>query len=109
MRSATKQKCSRKQTPAVNEESTREYIVTNETTASDSDAEEETYEIVRAPTLIVISSDEVEDVMRGEIDITEEDSQRLGDGYTEYTRRVTMTMKIYDDWITHAHDLLNNM
>ncbi|CAD7001243.1 unnamed protein product, partial [Ceratitis capitata] len=79
------------------ETSTVEFIIHTGETTSDSDSDGETFGMVRAPTPIVISSDEEEEIRRGEIDITEENSQRPGDGYTEYTRRVTMTMKIFDD------------
>ncbi|XP_012158259.1 uncharacterized protein LOC105664981 [Ceratitis capitata] len=57
---------------------------------------------MRAPTLLVISSDEEEEVRSGEIDITEINSQRSGHGYTEYTRRVTMTMRIFNDRTTNT-------
>uniref|UniRef100_W8BFL6 Uncharacterized protein n=1 Tax=Ceratitis capitata TaxID=7213 RepID=W8BFL6_CERCA len=76
------------------ETSTVEFIIHTGETTSDSDSDGETFGMVRAPTPIVISSDEEEEIRRGEIDITEENSQRPGDGYTEYTHRVTMTMKI---------------
>ncbi|CAD6995431.1 unnamed protein product [Ceratitis capitata] len=58
--------------------------------------------MVRAPVPIVISSDEKEEVRRGEIDVREENSQRPDDGYTDYTRRVTMTIRIFDDRITNT-------
>ncbi|CAD6997569.1 unnamed protein product [Ceratitis capitata] len=58
--------------------------------------------MMRAPTLLVISSDEEEEVRSGEIDITEINSQRSGHGYTEYTRRVTMTMRIFNDRTTNT-------
>ncbi|CAD7000985.1 unnamed protein product [Ceratitis capitata] len=83
------------------EASTVEFIIHTGETTSDSDSDGETFGMVRAPTPIVISSDEEEEIRRGEIDITEENSQRLGDGYTEYTRRATMTMKIFDDRVTN--------
>ncbi|CAD7002147.1 unnamed protein product [Ceratitis capitata] len=41
---------------------------------------EKRFGMVRAPTPIVISSDEEEEIRRGEIDTTEENSQRPGDG-----------------------------
>ncbi|CAD7000986.1 unnamed protein product, partial [Ceratitis capitata] len=83
------------------ETSTVEFIIHTGETTSDSNSDGETFGMVRAPTPIVISPDEEEEIRRGEIDITEENSQRPGDGYTEYTRRVTMTMKIFDDRVTN--------
>ncbi|CAD7001667.1 unnamed protein product, partial [Ceratitis capitata] len=53
--------------------------------------------MVRAPTPIVISSDEEEEIRKGEIDITEENSQRPGDGYTEYTHRAIENTTRYEE------------
>ncbi|CAD7001049.1 unnamed protein product [Ceratitis capitata] len=47
--------------------------------------------MVRATTPIAISSDEEEEIRRGEIDITEENSQRLGN-----TRRAIEKMTRYE-------------
>ncbi|CAD7003253.1 unnamed protein product [Ceratitis capitata] len=69
-----------------------EFIVNTGETASNSDSDEGTFGMMRAPTPIVISSNEEEEVRRGEMEITDEKSQRPGDEYTEY---------ICDDRITN--------
>ncbi|CAD6997558.1 unnamed protein product [Ceratitis capitata] len=50
------------------EKSTVEFIINTGETASDSDSDRGTFGMVRAPTPIVISSDEEEEARRGEID-----------------------------------------
>ncbi|XP_017487643.1 PREDICTED: uncharacterized protein LOC108375993 [Rhagoletis zephyria] len=67
-------------------------------TSEGSNSDDEWYrgEIARAPTPIEVSSDSEDEPRRGEMTIAEEDCQRPGEGYVEYVRGITMTMRIFN-------------